>query len=48
LRCFGNPLSIHNNPLRVAEEIAMLDLISGGRIISQLGCCEAPQNRPRL
>jgi pimeloyl-ACP methyl ester carboxylesterase len=27
----GNPLPIHDNPLRIAEEIAMLDLISGGR-----------------
>jgi len=30
----GNPIPIHDNPIRVAEEIAMLDLISGGRIIS--------------
>jgi alkanesulfonate monooxygenase SsuD/methylene tetrahydromethanopterin reductase-like flavin-dependent oxidoreductase (luciferase family) len=30
----GNPLPIHDNPVRVAEEIAMLDLISNGRIIS--------------
>jgi len=30
----GNPLPIHDNPVRVAEEIAMLDLISGGRIVS--------------
>ena len=30
----GNPLPIHDNPVRAAEEIAMLDLISGGRIIS--------------
>jgi alkanesulfonate monooxygenase SsuD/methylene tetrahydromethanopterin reductase-like flavin-dependent oxidoreductase (luciferase family) len=30
----GNPLPIHDNPVRVAEEIAMLDLISGGRVIS--------------
>ena len=30
----GNPLPIHDNPVRVAEEIAMLDLISSGRIIS--------------
>ncbi|MDX6495891.1 MAG: hypothetical protein QOE17_1877 [Gaiellales bacterium] len=30
----GNALPLHANPLRVAEEIAMLDVISGGRIIS--------------
>jgi alkanesulfonate monooxygenase SsuD/methylene tetrahydromethanopterin reductase-like flavin-dependent oxidoreductase (luciferase family) len=30
----GNALPLHDNPLRVAEEIAMLDVISGGRIIS--------------
>ncbi len=30
----GNPLPIHDNPVRVVEEIAMLDLISGRRIIS--------------
>jgi alkanesulfonate monooxygenase SsuD/methylene tetrahydromethanopterin reductase-like flavin-dependent oxidoreductase (luciferase family) len=30
----GNALPLHQNPLRVAEEIAMLDVITGGRIIS--------------
>ena len=30
----GNPLPHRDNPLRVAEEVAMLDVISGGRIIS--------------
>jgi alkanesulfonate monooxygenase SsuD/methylene tetrahydromethanopterin reductase-like flavin-dependent oxidoreductase (luciferase family) len=30
----GSPLPHRNNPLRVAEEVAMLDVISGGRIIS--------------
>jgi len=30
----GNALPLHDDPLRVAEEIAMLDVISGGRIIS--------------
>ena len=30
----GNAIPLHGNPLRVAEEVAMLDVISGGRIIS--------------
>ncbi|MEE2982802.1 MAG: LLM class flavin-dependent oxidoreductase [Pseudomonadota bacterium] len=30
----GNATPLHGNPLRVAEEIAMLDVISGGRIIN--------------
>ncbi len=30
----GNALPLHDDPLRVAEEIAMLDVITGGRIIS--------------
>ena len=30
----GNALPLHGNPLRVAEEVAMLDVMSGGRIIS--------------
>ncbi len=30
----GNALPLHSNPVRVAEEIAMLDVVSGGRIIS--------------
>ena len=29
----GNVLPIHDNPLRVAEEVAMIDIISGGRVI---------------
>ncbi len=29
----GNALPLHDDPLRVAEEIAMLDVITGGRII---------------
>ena len=29
----GNVLPIHENPLRVAEEIAMIDIISGGRVV---------------
>jgi alkanesulfonate monooxygenase SsuD/methylene tetrahydromethanopterin reductase-like flavin-dependent oxidoreductase (luciferase family) len=30
----GNALSLRDHPLRVAEEIAVLDVVSGGRIIS--------------
>ncbi len=30
----GNGIALRDNPLRVAEEIAMLDVMSGGRIIS--------------
>jgi alkanesulfonate monooxygenase SsuD/methylene tetrahydromethanopterin reductase-like flavin-dependent oxidoreductase (luciferase family) len=30
----GNALSLRDHPLRVAEEVAMLDVASGGRIIS--------------
>src|SRR5438128_9114701 len=30
----GNALPLHANPLRVAESVAMLDVISGGRVIS--------------
>jgi alkanesulfonate monooxygenase SsuD/methylene tetrahydromethanopterin reductase-like flavin-dependent oxidoreductase (luciferase family) len=30
----GNPLPIIDNPLRLSEELAMIDMISGGRLIS--------------
>ncbi len=30
----GNGICIRDNPLRIAEEVAMLDVVSGGRIIS--------------
>ena len=29
----GNSIAMYNPPLRVAEEFAMLDLISGGRLV---------------
>jgi alkanesulfonate monooxygenase SsuD/methylene tetrahydromethanopterin reductase-like flavin-dependent oxidoreductase (luciferase family) len=29
----GNAIPLHGNPLRVAEEVAMLDVMSGGRMI---------------
>src|SRR5215510_1980356 len=31
---FGNLPALHANPIRLAEEVAMLDCMSGGRIIS--------------
>src|SRR5437764_7896526 len=34
----GNALPLHDDPIRVAEEIAMLDVISGGRSISRFVC----------
>ena len=30
----GNPLPIFDNPLRLAEELAEIDMISGGRLVS--------------
>ena len=30
----GNVLPIHENPVRIAEELAIVDVISGGRVIS--------------
>ena len=29
----GNVLPIHENPLRIAEEFAMIDILSGGRVV---------------
>jgi alkanesulfonate monooxygenase SsuD/methylene tetrahydromethanopterin reductase-like flavin-dependent oxidoreductase (luciferase family) len=34
----GNVLPIHDNPLRVAEEIAMIDILSGGRVVCGFVC----------
>ena len=30
----GNSIAMYNPPIRVAEEFAMLDLISGGRLVA--------------
>ena len=30
----GNPLPLADNPVRLAEELAMIDMISGGRLVS--------------
>ena len=30
----GNPLPLADNPIRLAEELAMIDMISGGRLVS--------------
>ena len=30
----GNPLPVVDNPLRLAEELSMIDMISGGRLVS--------------
>ena len=30
----GNPIALYNPPIRVAEEFAMLDIISGGRLVA--------------
>ncbi len=30
----GNPLPLSENPVRIAEELAMIDMISGGRLVS--------------
>src|ERR1700689_2448806 len=30
----GNPVALYNPPTRVAEEMAMLDVLSGGRLVA--------------
>ena len=32
--CMGNSVALYNPPLRVAEEMAMLDCITGGRLVA--------------
>ena len=49
----GNPLPIADNPVRLAEELAMIDMISKGRLVSGFvrgGGVEsiASQQQPRL
>ena len=34
LLVLGNSIALYNPPIRVAEEFAMLDVISGGRLIA--------------
>jgi hypothetical protein len=33
----GNSIALDNPPIRVAEEFAMLDVLSGGRLIASFG-----------
>src|SRR5258706_15951416 len=33
----GNPLPLAENPVRLAEELAMIDMISKGRLVSGFG-----------
>src|SRR6266481_6803561 len=39
----GNLLPLHRNPLRVAEEYAMIDNMSGGRLIAGLAIGGGPE-----
>lgn len=50
----GNSLALYNPPIRVAEEMALLDLISGGRLIagfpvgSPMDTCYAYSQNPNM
>lgn len=46
LGIFGNLPALHANPIRLAEEIAMLDVMSGGRVISA-SCAACPRSSSR-
>jgi alkanesulfonate monooxygenase SsuD/methylene tetrahydromethanopterin reductase-like flavin-dependent oxidoreductase (luciferase family) len=40
----GNSIAMYNPPLRVAEEFAMLDLISGGRLVAGFPVGSSPDD----
>jgi len=40
---FGNLPALHAHPVRLAEEVAMLDVMSGGRVISA-SCAACPRS----
>ena len=42
----GNSLALYNPPVRVAEEFAMLDVLSGGRFVAGIDWSVSDAERP--